>query len=100
LLDYLGQAGIRLVGGTSPAENLTENWVASVMLNPSLSLLSLIESAYQNQEIGVISASLQIAHVNPDILSPGRLQLADSILAELLAGYIETRDPEEELDLP
>ena len=100
LLVYLAQAGIRLVGGTPPTEKLTENWVASVMLNPSLSLFSLIENAYQNQVMEGISASLQIEHVNPQILSPGRLQLANSILDELLSGHIETSDIDEEQELP
>jgi hypothetical protein len=37
-----------------------------------------------------LPASLEISDVNANLLSPGRQQLAEEILADLLAGYIAT----------
>ena len=98
LLSYLAQAGVRLVGGTPPVEGLAENWVASVAPDPSFSLFSLLQKAVQGQEIPGNSSALQIAHINPDLLSPGRQKLAESVLDDLLAGYIEAGTVEGEQD--
>jgi hypothetical protein len=89
LLSYLAQAGVKLVGGTAPVEGLTENWIASVAPDPSFSLYSLMQKALQSQEIPKSATALQIAHVNPELFSPGRQKLAESVLDDLLAGYIE-----------
>jgi hypothetical protein len=94
LMTYLAQAGANLVGGTPPVESLTESWVASVMPDPSLSLYSLIQKALQGQEIPRNSSAIHIKYVNQDYLSPGRQKLADTVLADLLAGYIETGNVE------
>jgi hypothetical protein len=89
LLSYLAQAGVRLVGGIAPLEGLTENWIASVALDPSFSLYSLMQKALQGQEISESATALQITHINPELFSPGRQKLAKSVLDDLLAGYIE-----------
>jgi hypothetical protein len=100
LLTYLAQSGVKLVGGTPPVEELTDNWVATVSLDPNFSLSTLIQKMLQGQDIPRHSATLQISHINPDQFTPGRQKLAETILSDLLAGYIEAGYIEQELDLP
>jgi hypothetical protein len=98
LLGYLAQAGVKLVGGTPPIEGLTENWIASVAPDPSFSMYSLIQKVLQGEEIPGNAKPLLIAHVNPNLFSPGRQKLAVSILDDLLAGLIEAGSIETDLD--
>jgi hypothetical protein len=98
LLNYLAQAGVKLVGSNPPIEGLSENWIASVAPDPSFSLYSLVQMALQGQEIPKNAISFQIAHINPELLSPGRQKLAESILDDLLAGFIEAGSIETDLD--
>jgi hypothetical protein len=100
LLSYLAQAGVKLVGSNPPIGGLTENWIASVAPDPSFSLYSLMQLALQGQEIPKNTISFQIAHINPELLSPGRQKLAESILDDLLAGFIEAGSIETDLDQP
>lgn len=99
-MSYLAEAGIKLVGGIQPAESLSKNWVASISPDPSYSLYNLIQEALQGQEIPTNTAALQIDHVNSDLFSPGRQKLAESILADLLAGYIEAGNVQGEQEQP
>jgi basic membrane lipoprotein Med (substrate-binding protein (PBP1-ABC) superfamily) len=100
LLGYLAEADVRLVGGIQPAESLSKNWVASISPDPNYSLYKLIQKALQGQEIPKNTTALQINHVNSDLFSPGRQKLAESILADLLAGYIEAGNVEGEQEQP
>jgi hypothetical protein len=99
LLNYLAESGINIIGGIAPAESLQENWVASVYSNSSSSWRERLEIALSGQEIPEVSGELRIDYVNANLLSPGRQRLAEEILEDLLAGYIEagtSEDPQQE----
>jgi hypothetical protein len=98
LLDYLAQSGLNIIAGVAPPQGFQENWVASIYFDSTGSLRSLLEMAFSGQELPQVSGELQIGYVNADLFSPGRQKLAQEILEDLLAGYIEPGDTAEPAD--
>jgi hypothetical protein len=91
---------VNIIGGTVPPDGFQDNWVASIYSDPSGSWRALLEIALLGGELVEASGELQIGYVNPDLMSPGRHKLAEEILADLLAGYIEVGNLEEPVNEP
>jgi hypothetical protein len=100
LFNYLAESGINLISGVAPPEGLQENWVASIYSDPSSSWNALLEQAILDQELPQVSSELQIGHVNPELLSPGRQMLVEAVMEDLIAGYIEAGFVEETVNEP
>jgi basic membrane lipoprotein Med (substrate-binding protein (PBP1-ABC) superfamily) len=90
LLGYLAEKGIHIIGSTPPSQAVGEDWVATVT--------SDWESAIKNAWPGLLagkggqelSAPLIVEDANPALFSPGRQQLVEETLSEMLAGRIDT----------
>lgn len=90
-LNVLAQAGFNFIlAGSAPAE-LEANWAASLGYTDALAdALALWPDLVAGQGGQRIDLPLGFSYVNPDLFSPGRQRLAESILADLLAGFIGT----------
>jgi hypothetical protein len=89
LLQYLPTVGVLMIGTQTPSKKPT-NWV--VTLQPDY--LAALQSAWPALAAGqggqAFPAPLSFTDVNPDLLSPGKLHLAQATLKDLLAGLIFT----------
>lgn len=87
LLEYLMTTGTLAIGTQSP-ERAMSNWICT--LQPDV--IAAIRSAWPGLVAGqggqTVSSPLAITDVNPDLLTPGRLRLAEDTLRGLLAGEI------------
>lgn len=91
-LSYLGTQGVMLIG-TSMPETRPGGWVAT--LSPDT--IKAIQSAWPNLVAGQgginVQSPLGLGDVDPELLTPGKLRLAQETLDALLAGRISTANP-------
>lgn len=91
LLADLAEAEINLIITGPPSEAWREHWVASLGAPDPLQVVpDLWAKILAGQGGEQISLALGFTGVNPDLLSPGRQHVADEMLADLLAGFIDT----------
>jgi len=90
LAEYLVQAGVNLIGGETPADPLRANWVATIRSDQAQAIRQLWPKLLDGGGPFSESAALTLTDVNPALLSPGRQRLVENILADLLAGYVDT----------
>jgi hypothetical protein len=92
LLRFLAQEEVEIIGGGPPPNDLSAQWVASLEFD----LVQAFEDYWPEFTAGAegqrITVPLVITHVNPDLLSPGRQQFVEKMLADVLAGYISLVD--------
>jgi len=90
LLEYLAQAGVNMIGGSSPPQSVQDRWVASV----SIDLLAAVEQIWPslvNAEGGIsMEVPLTLTDQNEELFGVGRQRLVGKLHDELLAGYIDT----------
>jgi hypothetical protein len=91
LLDQLTQAGINFILAGQPPQQNRASWVASLGFGDSLQAVAEAWSALLEGEIGASSGlPLGFTETNPDLLSPGKQRLAEEMLKDLQAGFIDT----------
>lgn len=87
----LAQAGINIIGASPAPPNLKDHWVASIGAEgPAETVRSLWPDLLDGKGGANQDLKLVIQDVNPELLSPGRQHLAENMLSDLLAGYIDT----------
>ena len=92
MLSSLAAAGVNIISSGEPPETASENWVVSLTTDP----LPLIQSQVEGLLNGTISGGLSMAvpiqftNINPALFTLGKQRLAEQILSDLLAGYIDT----------
>ncbi|MBI5964468.1 MAG: hypothetical protein HY863_13405 [Chloroflexi bacterium] len=91
-LSYIGTQGVMLIG-TSMPEPRPGGWVATIRPDT----IKAIQSAWPNLIAGQggidVQSPLGLADVDPTLLTPGKLRLAQETLDALLAGRISTANP-------
>lgn len=92
LLSYIGTQGVMLIG-TSMPETRPGGWVMTIRPDT----IKAIQTAWPNLIAGQggqnVQSPLGIADVDPSLLTPGKLRLAQQTLESLLAGRILTSNP-------
>jgi hypothetical protein len=88
LVDLI-QNGMNIIGGEEPPQEFQSNWVVTIQPDPTQAVRLLWEDLVAGFGGVSLPMPLVIMEVNPDLLSPGRLKLAESIMQELLDGYID-----------
>jgi hypothetical protein len=83
MLATLAAAGINLIGSSVPTEALLPNWVVSFNSDS----LKQVQEVLPQILAGDGGQNLPLP---PELLSPGKHALAAQVLADLLAGYIDT----------
>jgi hypothetical protein len=90
LLRYLAEAGVNLLGGASPPSDLRSHWVATIRPNVLPTVQTLWTDLLQGKGGVSLPVVLEISDINPDLLSPGRENLARKFLEDLLGGFVDT----------
>jgi hypothetical protein len=91
-LSYVGTQGVMLFG-TSMPEPRPGGWVMTVRPDTIKAIRTAWPSLVAGQGGINVQSPLGIADVDPGLLSPGRLRLAQETLESLLAGRIFTANP-------
>lgn len=90
VLTYLAQYGVKLVGQSLPGEDVRPYWIASIQPN----VIPAIESIFPDLVAGrggqSVPTPLYLTDVNPDLLTDGKLRLAQEVLDGLQNGTIGT----------
>ncbi|RPI33977.1 MAG: hypothetical protein EHM70_04405 [Chloroflexota bacterium] len=90
LLVYLANAEVNIVGNDLPPESIGSHWLATVRQD-YLAAVDLAWTRLMAGENGLsLTPSLTLTGVNEDIFSVGKMQLAEEVLSDLEAGYIDT----------
>jgi len=90
LFEYLVESEVNIIGSVSPDDRFLNNWITTVGLDFS-SAIKLIWPRILNGETGIsIDIPIILSERNQTLFSPGRQQLVERILADLLIGYIGT----------
>lgn len=89
LVDLI-QHGMKIIGGEEPSQEFQSSWVATIRPDPAQAVRLLWEDLLAGLGGASLPMPLVIEDVNPDLLSPGRLKFAESVMQELLDGYIDT----------
>jgi hypothetical protein len=90
LLDTLAQAGVQIIGSSTPPPQFVDQWVASINLD-EMGALRQIWSRLLAGEGGLnLSTPLALGERNAALFSLGRQRLVDKMLTDLLAGYVDT----------
>lgn len=85
---YLANYGILLIGSGAAPADIAANWLASVSGADAVSALrQQLPLALAGQPLSATS-SLTISNTNPNLLSEARLSHIQSIINDLLAGFI------------
>lgn len=87
---YLAKAGVNVIGGISRPAGLEANWVATIQPELLPAIETLIPQLLAGTGAGSLEMPLVISDINPDLFSPGRQLLVQKLLADLLAGYVDT----------
>lgn len=91
-LSYVGTQGVMLIG-TSMPEPRPGGWVMTIRPDTIKAIQTAWPSLVAGQGGISVQSPLGIADVDPGLLSPGRLRLAQETLDGLLAGRISTGNP-------
>lgn len=89
-LDTLAQAGLAMIGTSRPSSSVSENWVATIQVDPLPAIREIWPELLAGQ--GGLEQSLAISLVNRNerLFSPGRQLLVDEFLSDFQAGFINT----------
>jgi hypothetical protein len=90
MLATLAAAGINLIGSGAPGEAIQPNWVLSFSSDPLAQVQAVLPQILAGQGGKNLPLPLEFAAINPELFSPGKQALAEQVLADLLAGYIDT----------
>jgi len=90
LLSYMSQNNLLLVGQTMPDETVRPGWIASIQPDEITALKNIFPDLVAGKGGQVVPTPLILADVNPDLLSAGKLRLAQAVLDGLQNGTIGT----------
>lgn len=90
MLESLAQAGMNIIGSGAPPQNISAQWVASVDVDPTTSILEHLPDLLAGKGGLDITLPIVVRDVNSELFSPGRQKLAEEIRNQLLSGMIDT----------
>jgi hypothetical protein len=90
LLAYLAGEGLKIIGFGPPPEAVRDQWIASVRVNYE-QVLADAWSDLLSADSGLdLTLPLAIEDINQELFTPGRQMLVETILPDLVNGYIDT----------
>ena len=89
LLRFLAQEEVEIIGTAPPPDDLRPQWVASLDFNAFQAFQDYWPEFVAGKDAQLVTVPLAITHANPDLLSPGRQQFVEAMLANLIAGYVK-----------
>jgi hypothetical protein len=91
MFDALAQANVNVIGENLPSESMRAHWAVSLRPTEILPVvLELLPDVLDGKTGVKVSLPLTFLDANPDLFTPGRQRLAQKILDDLLAGFIDT----------
>lgn len=100
LLRYLAQEDARIIGTGAPLNDLSAQWVASLEFDIFQGFQDYWPEFAAGADGQLVDVPMAITHVNPELLSPGRQQFVEQMLADVRAGYIVMLDQEDNVNNP
>ncbi len=88
--DLLLKSGAIFIGSPPIPEALRSRWAATVRADPLPAIQELLPDLLSGKGGRSLPMPVRITDVNPALLSPGRLQLAEKMLGDLMNGLIDT----------
>jgi hypothetical protein len=88
LMAYLAGKNVGIISNAPPPAGSESMWVATVQSNVAGALASIWPAMTAGEGGKTVPAELVLTHVNGTNLSPGRQQLAERIIPDLIAGII------------
>jgi hypothetical protein len=88
LIEALVDHGIRVIGGTPPPAGAEPAWITSLRMDPLAGYAEFVPALLDGETGIAASLPLELTDVNPQLLTAGKLRLAQVTLSDLLAGYI------------
>lgn len=89
LLAYLAEAGVQLIGTSSPPPGAKDQWIASISPDVLAPLKIMWPDLLAGKGGLSLPASLTISEINPELFSPGRQHLVDDMVENLASGVID-----------
>lgn len=89
LLRYLAAAGVYLIGGIEPPEDISASWVVTLGPQPAQAFDEFWLEFVSGTDGQMVPIPLSIDQVNDNLISPGQLHLVEEILAEIQSGYVQ-----------
>jgi hypothetical protein len=90
LLAYLVGAGLNIIGGVPPPDEIRSNWVATVQSDSTEALKQIWPDLINGNGGFILPFALKITNVNENLFSPGRQRLVEQIRLDLQNGFIDT----------
>ena len=90
LLRYLAQAGVNIIGGISPPDDISTRWIVSIRPEIEQIYLEYWPPLFEGRTGISLPLPILLTDINPELLSLGKQHLAEELLADLRAGYINT----------
>lgn len=93
MLSILANAKVNIISSGEPPQSAQSSWVVSLTTDP----LALIQSQVEGLLNGSITGGqslvvpIQFTYINPALFTPGKQRMAEQILSDLQAGFIDTR---------
>ncbi len=89
LINYLGTAGINMIGTVSP-EQRPAGWVMTIQPDVIKAIQNAWPGLISGQGGVTVQSPLGLGDIDPSLLSPGRQRLVEQTLIDLQAGRIST----------
>lgn len=90
LLEKLAAADMQIIASGTPPPSIGAAWIASVSVDEMAALRTIWPHWIAGEAVVNLDVPLALTERNPERFSPGRQQFLERILADLLAGYIDT----------
>ncbi len=90
LIDYMVDKKLMLVGETLPDDTARSMWIASIQPDITASIQTIFPELAAGKGGQNMPTPLFLTDVNADLLSEGKLRLAQQVLAGLQDGTIST----------
>ena len=90
VVSEVASVGINWIGPNPPSDESREHWIATILPFPAGDLENVYERLVLGEENVSIAISFDIRDVHPDLLSEGKLELAQEIMRDLERGVIDT----------
>lgn len=92
MLSILAAGKVNIISSGEPPQSALSNWVVSLTTD-SMSLIqkqvkSLLDGSVSTGQ--TLAVPIQFTQINPVLFSPGKQRLAEQVLSDLQAGFIDT----------
>jgi hypothetical protein len=93
LLQFLADQKMTLLGGLSPQDTVRPSWAATLQVDPAASLKLAWPDLISGKGGKNLEVAVSISDTSDELFSPGKRRLADQVLADLAAGFINPLNP-------